>query len=243
MSRETVGQTSPEMSAGGTSDPGSTGAFSDRVEAGQVLGALLRDRSEPGRAGDIVFGLARGGVPVAAEVASMLHVPCEVLVVRKLGVPSQPEFAFGALAENEAIFIDSATVDAVGLSGHMIDAVVRREAAELQKRVRKYRGNRPLADVRDRHILLVDDGLATGATMRAAVRLMKQRGAKSVTVAVPVGAPESVGELSKEADVVCARTPPDFGAVGFWYRDFNAPTDDEIRTLLDLFRIRPRAGA
>lgn len=208
-----------------------------------MLGALL-SHAEAGKADDlVVLGLARGGMPVAAEVAHALNAPCDVLVVRKLGVPAQPEFAFGALAENEAVFIDSATAEAVGLSGQTIDAVVRREAAELQRRVRKYRGDRPLVDVRGRHVILVDDGLATGATMRAALRLVRQRGAGPVTVAVPVAAAESLRMLRREADVVCARTPADFAAVGFWYENFEAPTDDEIRALLELLRIRPRAGA
>ena len=242
------------MVAGEIPETGSSGIFHDRHEAGRILGALiLRQRSasrdlggSPGHdygSEEVVLGLARGGVPIAAEVASALRKPCDVLVVRKLGVPSQPEFAFGALAENEAVFVDSATVDAVGLSPQMIDAVVRREASELQRRVRTYRGDRPLIDVRDRQVVLVDDGLATGATMRAAVQLMKQRGATSIAVAVPVGAPESVELLRQETDVVCVRTPPDFSAVGYWYRDFNAPTDDDIRALLGQLRIQPRADA
>jgi predicted phosphoribosyltransferase len=211
-----------------------SGVFSDRTQAGRALGAaLVRRRAEkPVSGAQAVLGLARGGVPVAAEVASALRAPLDVCVVRKLGVPAQPEFAFGAIAENEATFVDEATVAALHLSPRTIDAVVRRAAAELAQRVRRYRGDRPLVDVRDCHVVLVDDGLATGATMRAAIRLVRQRGAASVTVAVPVGAPESVEELTKEADVVCVNTPADFVAVGAWYADFTAPTDDEVRALL-----------
>jgi predicted phosphoribosyltransferase len=149
-----------------------------------------------------------------------------------LGVPAQPEFAFGAIAENEATYVDEATVAALALSPRTIDVVVRRAAVELADRVRRYRADRPLLDVRDRDVVLVDDGLATGATMRAAIRLVRQRGAASITVAVPVGAPESVESLRTEAHVVCLHAPADFVAVGAWYADFTAPTDDEVCSLL-----------
>jgi len=206
-----------------------TGRFRDRAEAGKALGDLLRDRVP---AGVVVLGLARGGLPVAAEVARALSAPLDVCVVRKLGAPTQPEFAFGAIAENEATFIDDATVAALALTDDAVARVRQHEAQELLSRARRYRGERPLVDVREKHVVLVDDGLATGATMRAAVRLVKQRGATSVTVAVPVAAPESVRLLQTEADVVCVQAPPDFGAVGYWYADFRPPTDDEVTTLL-----------
>lgn len=211
-----------------------SGVFLDRTHAGRALGAaMVRHRAERPVAGDhVVLGLARGGMPVAAEVAAALQAQLDVCVVRKLGVPAQPEFAFGAIAENEATFVDETTVAALHLSARTIETVVRREAAELLRRVRRYRGDRPLLDVRDRHVVLVDDGLATGATMRAAIRLVRQHGAAHVTVAVPVGAPETVEELAKQADVVCLHAPADFVAVGSWYVDFASPTDDEVRALL-----------
>jgi len=213
--------------------------FRDRAEAGRLLGgavarALADQRASPerGRRGVIVLGLARGGVPVAAEVARSLRAPLDVLVVRKLGVPSQPELGFGAIAENDATVIDEETVTACALAPAAIERVRDHERRELSRRARMYRGDRPLAGVRDKNVVLVDDGLATGVTMRAAVALVTIRGAARVTVAVPVGAPDSLRRLQKEADVVCLHAPYDFSAVGLWYEDFEAPTDDEIRALL-----------
>jgi len=217
------------------------GIFRDRADAGRRLGAylsarliagLVADRARPQGSPAVVLGLARGGLPVAAEVAAAIEAPLDVLVVRKLGAPSQPEFAFGAIAENEATFVNAATVDALGLAPGDIDRVLQRERAETTRRILSYRGNRPLAGVRGRHVVLVDDGLATGATMRAAVLFAQERGAATITVAVPVGAPETVDELRSEVHVVCLRTPEDFGSVGYWYADFDPPSDDEIRALL-----------
>jgi predicted phosphoribosyltransferase len=207
-------------------------SFRDRAEAGRVLGNLLR-----GQLSDdvVVLGLARGGMPVAAEVARALAAPLDVCVVRKLGAPSQREFAFGAIAEDDGgfvEFVDVETVRALGLDESDVEKVRRVEADELARRARAYRGGRPLLDVRNRHVVLVDDGLATGATMRAAIRLMRHRGAAAVTVAVPVGAPQTVAELRADADVVCALAPAEFFAVGYFYDDFNPPTEDEIRALL-----------
>jgi predicted phosphoribosyltransferase len=206
--------------------------FRDRAAAGRALGELLQAQVVPN---DVVVGLARGGVPVAAEVATALGAPLDVCVVRKLGAPAQPEFAFGALAEGDGgfvEFIDEATVRALHLDGSDVDQVRRAEAVELARRARAYREGRPLLDVRGKQVVLVDDGLATGATMRAAIRSMRERGASDVTVAVPVGAPETVAELRAEAKVVCVLTPTEFFAVGYFYDDFTAPTDDELRALL-----------
>ncbi len=197
-----------------------------------MLGELLRGQLDARRAELIVLGLARGGVPVATEVARALGAALDVCVVRKLGAPAQPEFAFGAIAEDDAVFIDAATVAMLRLSGEVVEGVRQAEARELESRVRRYRGVRPLADVGGKHVVLVDDGLATGATMRAAIRSVRHRGASGVTVAVPVGAPESVEQLRALADVVCLHAPPDFSAVGPFYDDFSAPTDDDIRALL-----------
>jgi putative phosphoribosyl transferase len=184
----------------------------------------------------VVLGLARGGVPVAAEVATALGAPLDVCVVRKLGAPAQPEFAFGAIAEDDdggfVEYIDEVTVRALRLHESDVEKVRRAEAAELARRAGAYRDGRPMLDVRGKRVVLVDDGLATGATMRAAIRSMRERGASDVTVAVPVGAPETVAELRAEVDVVCALAPAEFFAVGSFYADFTAPTDDELRALL-----------
>lgn len=214
--------------------------FRNRIEAGQALAEKVADHLEA--QGDrqgvvvrqhvVVLGLARGGVPVAAEVAARLQAPLDVLVVRKLAAPSQPEFAFGAIAEQGATVIDAETVALLRLRPDDVDAIRLRETDELARRVHEYRGGRPLIDLRAKHAILVDDGLATGATMRAAVQLAEHNGAAEVSVAVPVAAAESLIELEKQTDVVCVHAPAHFGAVGSWYRDFQAPTDDEICALL-----------
>lgn len=208
--------------------------FRNRAEAGHALAPRVADhlKAQGNEELVVVLGLARGGVPVAAEVAARLHAPLDVLVVRKLGAPSQPEFAFGALAEQGMTVIDPEAVALLHLQPDDVEAIRLRETDELQRRVRRYRGDRPLADMHAKHAVLIDDGLATGATMRAAVQLAKNNGAAVVTVAVPVAAPESITALTKQADVVCVYAPANFGAVGAWYRDFQPPTDDEIRALL-----------
>jgi predicted phosphoribosyltransferase len=210
--------------------------FRDRTAAGQALGAMLRAQLPgPPRGDVVVIGLARGGVPVAAEVARALSAPLDVCVVRKLGAPSQPEFAFGAIAEDvDGIVehIDVETVRGLGLHASDVEKVRRAAAAELATRAQRYRGDRPFLDVQGKHVVLVDDGLATGATMRAAIRSTRRRGAATVTVAVPVGAPDTVAELRADVDVVCAITPAEFFAVGYHYDDFSPPTDDEVRALL-----------
>jgi len=206
--------------------------FRDRAEAGRALGALLQDKTPDDV---VVLGLARGGVLVAAQVATALAAALDVCVVRKLGAPTQPEFAFGAIAEVDGgfvEFVDEATVRALHLDESEVDKVRRVEAAELARRARAYRDDRPMLDVRGKQVVLVDDGLATGATMRAAIRSVRKRGASRVTVAVPVGAPTTVAELRADAEVVCVLTPARFFAVGYFYDDFTAPTDDELRALL-----------
>ena len=210
--------------------------FRDRSAAGEALGALLRAQLSDRAQGDIVvIGLARGGVPVAAEVARALNAPLDVCVVRKLGAPSQPEFAFGAIAEDDGGIvehIDVNTVRELGLHASDVEKVRRAAAVELATRAQRYRDGRPLLDVQGKHVVLVDDGLATGATMRAAIRSTRRRGAAAVTVAVPVGAPDTVAELRADVEVVCAISPAEFFAVGYHYDDFSPPTDDEVRALL-----------
>ncbi len=209
--------------------------FRDRVEAGHLLGDLLRRQLAEHHGDLVVVGLARGGVPVAAGVAHALDAPLDVCVVRKLGAPAQPEFAFGAIAEvggRVVEFLDDATVRELGLSASDVDSVRHVAASELSRRADLYRADRSPRDIRGKHVVLVDDGLATGATMRAAIQSVRQRAADAVTVAVPVGAPDTVARLRTAADVVCPITPADFFAVGYHYDDFSATTDDEIRALL-----------
>jgi len=209
--------------------------FANRTAAGRALGDAVHDRlarPHDDAAPIVVLGLARGGVPVATQVAARLAARVDVLVVRKLGAPSQPEFAFGAIAEGGVTFIDAATVAGLNLRPDDMAQIKQNEGHELDARVRNYRGDRPLPDLRDKHVVLVDDGLATGATMQAAIRLAENRGATAITVAIPVAPPESIALLEKKANVICLHAPRDFGAVGYFYRDFNAPTDDEIRALI-----------
>jgi putative phosphoribosyl transferase len=185
-----------------------------------------------GAPGLLVLGLPRGGVPVAAEVAKALSAPLDVLVARKLGVPAQPELAMGAIAAGVRV-VHQAVVDALAIAPGVIDAVAAREGAEVARREESYRAGRPPLDVAGRTVVAVDDGLATGSTMRAAVAALRARGARRIVVAVPVGARETCQDLAGEADeVVCALTPAGFHAVGQWYSDFTQTTDDEIRALL-----------
>ena len=204
--------------------------FRDRVDAGRRLAEALRDYVNTPA---IVLALPRGGVPVAAEVASRLRLPLDVFVVRKLGVPGQPELAMGALASGGVRVMNDDVIRSLGIPGDVIEAVVQAEAAELQRREAAYRGTGAPLDVRAKTIILVDDGLATGATMRAAVKALRSQDAARIVVAVPIGAPETCNMLSLEADeVICAVAPEPFLAVGYWYDDFDQTTDEEVRALL-----------
>lgn len=212
--------------------------FRDRAQAGRQLAALLRRRG--GFADAVVLALPRGGVPVAFEVARALRLPLDVLVVRKLGLPEQPEYAFGALAGDGLPEIDEHLVRTLDLRPSEIDAVVRAELAELARRTQVYRGDRPACEVQGRTVLVIDDGLATGATMRAAVRGLRRQGAGSVIAAVPVASPEACEALQREADdVLCVRCPTVFRAVGAWYEDFSQTTDEEVCALLAQARGEP----
>jgi predicted phosphoribosyltransferase len=206
--------------------------FRDRVEAGQELGGRLADRLRLEDA--VVLGLPRGGVPVAAEVAAVLGASLDVLVVRKLGAPGQPELAMGAIATGGVRYLNDAVVEHLGISPAAIDEVAQRELSELARREREYRGDRSSVRIAGRTLVLVDDGLATGATMRAAVEAVRSGAPSRVVVAVPVGAPESCRLIEEVADeVVCLHSPSSFGAVGAFYVDFDQTTDDEVRRLLD----------
>lgn len=205
--------------------------FEDRADAGRALAKTLE--SQRGAAGTVVLGLPRGGVPVAFEIAEALRLPLDVLVVRKLGLPSQPELAMGAIASGGALVRNDEVVGYLGGREDAFEAVRAREQAELERRERDFRGDRPPHDLRGRTGILVDDGLATGATMEAAVRALRALGARRVVVAVPVASPEARDRIAAVADeVVCLAAPMYFSAVGQWYRDFAQTSDEEVRDLL-----------
>ncbi len=204
--------------------------YRDRHEAGRILGERLAALA--GRPDVVVLGLPRGGVPVAWEVARRLGAPLDVFVVRKLGYPGHEELAIGAIASGGVRVLNPEVV-AYGVSREAIERATEREQAELERRERLFRGDRPPIPVAGRTVVLVDDGLATGSTMRAAVRALRQQGAREIVVAVPVAARSTCEQMEEEADqVVCATTPHPFHAVGFWYDDFSQTTDDEVRELL-----------
>jgi putative phosphoribosyl transferase len=205
--------------------------FRDRREAGRVLAEELV--SYRGRSGLLVLGLARGGVPVGWEVAAALGAELDVFLVRKLGVPQWSELAMGALASGGGVVMNDNVVSSLHISDEQVRTVVDRETAELIRREHAYRGGRPVADPRGRTVIVVDDGIATGASILAAVRALRTGSPASIVVAVPVG-PRSVCQiLAEEADeVVCATMPDDFDAVGQVFADFHQVSDDEVRELL-----------
>jgi len=210
-------------------------AFKDRHEAGIALAGLLQGYAR--RNDVVVLALPRGGVPVAHEVATALHVPLDVFSVRKLGVPGHPELAMGAIASGGVQVLNDDVLAWYRPSADTLEAVARVEMRELARRERLYREGRPLMPVEGRTVILVDDGLATGSTMRAAVEAVRQLHARQVVVAAPVGAPDTCQALRRLADdVVCALTPDQFTAVGAWYLDFSETTDDEVRRLLQEVR-------
>lgn len=206
--------------------------FANRSEAGRALAALLGHyRGQPGL---VVLALPRGGVPVGFEVAEALGAALDVFLVRKLGMPGHPEFAMGAIASGGVRVMSDDVVRLYGVGAHAIEQVARAEQAELDRREREYRQNHPAVDLQGKTVILVDDGLATGSTMRAAVAAVRRLGPARVVVAAPVGAPSTCREFGAIADdVVCARTPEPFSAVGLWYADFSQTSDDEVRALLD----------
>ncbi|OBH82965.1 phosphoribosyl transferase [Mycobacterium scrofulaceum] len=208
-----------------------TRTFRDRREAGRALAEQLvsyRDRDDV-----LVFGLARGGVPVAWEIAAALHAPLDVFLVRKLGVPRWSELAMGALASGGGVVMNDDVVSSLQISDDQVREVIESETTELARREHAYRGGRALVDPRGKVVILVDDGIATGASMLAAVRAVRAAGPKSVVVAVPVGPRSTCRELSLEADeVVCVTMPAGFEAVGQVYADFHQVSDDEVRETL-----------
>ena len=205
--------------------------FRDRRDAGRALAARLD--AWAGRPDVVVLGLPRGGVPVAFEVARELRAPLDVFLVRKLGLPGREELGFGAIASGGVRVLNEDIVRALGLPTEVIEDVTAAELQELERRERAYRGNRGFVDVRGRTAILVDDGLATGASMRAAIVALRRRQPARIVVAVPVGAVETCQAMAADADeVVCARTPEPFHAVGLWYEDFDQTSDEEVQDLL-----------
>jgi predicted phosphoribosyltransferase len=206
--------------------------YSDRAEAGRLLGTVVRERIGAA-APNIVLGLPRGGVPVAAEVARALDAPLDVLVVRKVGVPEQPELAMGAVGPGGVIVRNEDLLKLLQHAAREFERVAQRERVEVERREHAYRGDRPPLSLAGRTAILVDDGIATGATMRAGVAAARALGAAWVVVATPVAASEATALLEAEADeVICLQVPPDFRAVGAWYEDFPQLDDDEVRALL-----------
>src|SRR5438270_4232697 len=207
------------------------GIFPDRAEAGRMLGLKLSKYA--GRDEVIVLGLRRGGVPVAYEVAQALRVPLDVFIVRKLGVPGFEELAVGAIGSGGVRVLNEDVARALPNADEIIESITQREMIELQRREEKYRDGRPAPEISGRIVILVDDGLATGATMRAAVKALKQRGAAKIVVAVPVGPPDTCHELAEEADeTICLSAPVFFQAVGQYYEDFSQTSDEDVRELL-----------
>ncbi|MFZ5476313.1 MAG: phosphoribosyltransferase [Myxococcota bacterium] len=209
--------------------------FRNRVDAGRALAAELVKRPPGGS--PLVLGLPRGGVPVAFEVARALGAPLDVLVVRKLGAPMQPELAMGAIASGGVRVLNADVLRMLGLGMDDVARVQAHEARILAQREQMWRGARPWPELRGRTVILVDDGLATGATMRVAIHAARQHGADRIVAAVPVGAPQTCELLRDEADeVVCLHREPDFVAVGAWYDDFSETPDGEVRRLLEVAR-------
>jgi predicted phosphoribosyltransferase len=208
-----------------------SGRYANRREAGRLLADRLREYA--GRDDVVVLGLPRGGIPVAYEVACALHAPLDVFVVRKLGLPGHREYAIGAIASGGTRVLNDEAIWQLHVSPSTVDAVARVEQVELERREREYRGARPPVPIDGRVVILVDDGLATGSTMRAAVLAIRRRFPSQIVVAVPVGARETCRAMDDVADeVVCARMPDPFTAVGLWYENFEQTTDDEVRQLL-----------
>jgi predicted phosphoribosyltransferase len=206
--------------------------FRDRRDAGRKLAQKLIDYR--GRKDVIVLALPRGGVPVAYEVALALNAPMDIFIVRKLGLPGHEEVAIGAIASSGVRVLNKDIVRYFNIPEALIDAVARRELQELERRARAYRGNRPPPEVEDRTVILIDDGLATGASMRAAVAGLRAHSPTQIVIAVPTAAPETCEALKPEVDkIICATTPDPFYGVSRWYENFSQTTDEEVKRLLE----------
>ena len=206
--------------------------FRDRTQAGRRLAESLADYAKRGDA--IVLGLPRGGVPVAFEIAKTLDIPMDIFLVRKLGVPGHEELAMGAIASGGVRVLNDDVIHALGISDRAVAEVAAREQHELERRNRLYRGEQAAPDLRNKLVILTDDGLATGATMQAAVNAVRAQQPAQVVVAVPTAAPDTCDMLAQQVDrIVCLMTPEPFGGVGAWYEDFSQMTDDEVRGILE----------
>ena len=204
--------------------------FLDRRDAGRRLAESLEKYAN--QPDVLTLALPRGGVPVAYEVARALHVPLDVFIVRKLGFPGHAELAMGAIATGGVRILDERLIEMYDIPDEEIERITIREQRELERREKLYRDDRPLPDVRGHTVILVDDGLATGSTMRAAVRALRQEGARKVVVAVPIAPPDTCESMRQEVDdIICAITPEPFIAVGIWYADFDETSDQEVREL------------
>jgi predicted phosphoribosyltransferase len=214
--------------------------LANRTEAGRMLATKLTTYAN--RSDVLVLGLPRGGVPVAFEIAKKLNLPLDICLVRKLGVPGRRELAMGAIASGGVRVINSDVVDWLKIPSEVIDRVAAQEERELQRRDRVYRGNLPLPTIRNRTIILVDDGIATGSTLRAAIAALKQQQPKAIIVAVPVAPPSTCQELQGEVDqVICLLKPESLYSISLWYEDFRQTTDEEVRNLLALAAREPTA--
>ena len=217
------------------------GQFRDRFQAGQLLAKRLTQHAN--RSDVIVLGLPRGGVPVAFEVAKELNAPLDVFLVRKLGVPGYPELAMGAIASGGVRVLNDAVVYQLDLPQRVIDAVAREQEGELRRRELAYRGHGGAPEIQGKTVIVVDDGIATGSTMKAAVRALHHQGAARIIIAVPTVAAVSYEDLAREADeMVALITPKDFIAVGQWYENFGKTSDEEVTALLDEARAQRQAA-
>lgn len=204
--------------------------FRDRVDAGNQLALRLYPYRTQA---PLVLGLPRGGVPVAAAVAQKLGVPLDIWVVRKVGAPMQPELGIGAVAEGGEIFLDPSIATMVGASQEELEQSVKLKLAEVEERAQRFRQGRPPPEVRGRTVIIVDDGIATGGTARAAARVLRKRGARRILLAVPVASSQTLDSLRAEVDeVVCLHSDPHLGAIGAWYRDFSQTSDEEVMNYL-----------
>jgi len=207
--------------------------FRDRSEAGRYLGEELRQRGYTAGVDLIVLALPRGGVPVGYEVSRALNAPLDVFVVRKVGVPGHEELAMGAVASGGVNVVNEDVLDMLRIPREMFQVVARKELQEVERREKEYRGDKARPDLKGKTVILVDDGLATGSTMLAAVRAVRLAGAERIVVAVPVAAEQTCDAFRQEGDdVICAITPEPFHAVGIWYEDFSQTSDEEVRELL-----------
>jgi putative phosphoribosyl transferase len=210
--------------------------FADRVDAGKRLVLALKDLADKD---GIVLAIPRGGVVVAYEVAKALGLPLDVIIPRKIGAPSNPELAIGAMTEDGTVLLDERLVERLQVSDYYIKKEIAAKKLDIQRRLKLYRGDIPYPNLANRFVILVDDGIATGSTMKAALASVRKRGAKTIIVAIPVGPPSTIRELEKEVDhVICLQTPEHFYAIGQFYQNFTQTQDEEVTRLLKLIRER-----